>query len=61
MGFISRHIMPLVINNLRGRHTHMYTQTFAHKHTDVHTEIILRNQAHAEHRPAHAWFKVTAL
>ena len=30
MGFISRHITPLVINSLVGRHTHANT----HTHTD---------------------------
>ena len=34
---ISHHIMPLVINVLRGRHTHT--------HTDAQTKTILRNQA----------------
>ena len=38
LGSISRHITPLVINSLRGRHTHV------HMHTDVRTETILRNQ-----------------
>ena len=49
MGSISRHIMPLVSNSLRGGHTHTY------KHSR--TEAILRNQVHAGHRPALAWFK----
>ena len=34
MGSISRHIMPLVINSLRGGHTHTHT----HKHTHTHTD-----------------------
>ena len=55
MGFISRHIMPLVINSLGGRHTH----THKHTHTDVRTGTISRNQARAGLRPAHAWFKNT--
>ena len=42
------HIMPLVINSLRGGDTHTHTHT--HIHTDIHTESILRNQAYA-------WFK----
>ena len=46
MGFISHHIMPLVINSFRGGHTH----------TDVRTETILRNQVHAGCRLAHNWF-----
>ena len=53
MGSISCHIMPLVINSLRGRHT--YTNT----HTDVCTETILRNQGHAGLWPACTWFKNT--
>ena len=49
MGFMSRHITPLVINSLGGGHTqtHTYTYTHTHKHTDVLTETILRNLAHA--------------
>ena len=45
MRSLSHHIMPLVINSL-GANT--YTNT--HTHTDVRTETILGNQAHA-------WFK----
>ena len=44
MGSISCHIMPLVINSL-GADTHTHKHT--HTHTDIHTETILRNQAHA--------------
>ena len=55
MGSISRHIMPLVINSLRGRHTHTQTNTHAYRHSR--TEAILRNQVHAGRRPALAWFK----
>ena len=40
MGFISCHIMPLVINNLRGGHTH--TQAY-------NTEPFLKNQACGQH------------
>ena len=47
MGSISHHITPLVINSLRGGHTHIL------KFTD---KAILRNQAHAGLWPAHAWF-----
>ena len=47
MGFISHHIIPLVINSLGGGHTH--THIHEHTQTDVHTETILRNQAHAGH------------
>ena len=36
MGSISSHIMPLVINTLRGGDTH--TQTHTHKHTQTHTQ-----------------------
>ena len=45
------HITPLVINSLKGGHTHTYTQIHTHTHTDIHTETILRNQAHA-------WLKI---
>ena len=48
MGFISCHITPLVINGLRGGHTHK------HAHTHIRTETILRNQA-----PMRAWFNKT--
>ena len=34
MGSISRHITPLVINNLGGGHTHTLTHTHANTHTD---------------------------
>ena len=47
--------MPLVINNLRGGHTHI------HMHTDVHTETILRNQVHIGLRPAHAWYNFSSV
>ena len=38
MGSISHHIMPLVINSLGDKHTHMHTQThrLSHTHTDTH-------------------------
>ena len=44
--------MPLVINSLGGgdTHTHNTTTQYTHTHTDIHTETILSNQAHA-------WFK----
>jgi len=29
-GSISHHIMPLVINSLRGGHTHTHTRTYSH-------------------------------
>ena len=37
--------MPLVINSLRGGHTH----------AEIRTETILRNQVHTGYRPACAW------
>ena len=53
MGSISQNIMPLVIDSLRGGHTHTYT----HMHTDVCTETISRNQACISLRPLLTWFK----
>ena len=53
MGSISHHITPLVINSLRGGHTHMQ----AHTRILSQTEAILRNQAHAGLWPACTWFK----
>jgi len=47
-GSISHHIMPLVINNLGGGHTHT--------HTDIVEKVISRNQLHASLRPARNWF-----
>ena len=35
MGFISRHITPLVINSLGGGHTHTNTHTHTHIHTSA--------------------------
>ena len=40
MGSISRHITPLVINSLGGRHTHANTHT--HTHTHMHTDNLYR-------------------
>ena len=64
MGSISHYIMPLVINSLGGRHTHMQTHTHMHTHRRKHTqayrrswtEAILRNPVCTGLRPAHAWF-----
>jgi len=47
-GSISHHIMPLVINSLRGGHTHTHTHI-------ARTKAISRNQSHAGLWPAHAW------
>ena len=59
MGSISHHITPLVINSL-GADTYTNTHTQTHTHTQAYrrsrTEAILRNQAHASHRPVRAWF-----
>ena len=55
MGSISHHITPLVINSLRGGHTH--TQAYRHSWT----EAILRNQACTSRRPARTWFKNNSL
>ena len=44
MGFISHHIMPLVINSFGGGHTHANTHTHI---PTICTESIIRNQAHA--------------
>ena len=46
---------PLVINSLRGGHTHTHTHTYTHSWT----EATLRNQAHASLWRVHAWFKNT--
>ena len=40
-----------------GADTHTYTNTRTRTHTNIHTETILRNQAHAGQQPAHAQFK----
>ena len=37
MGSMSPHIMPLVINNLEGKHTHTHTHTHIHTHTHMQT------------------------
>ena len=50
MGSISRHIMPLVTNNLGGRYTHI------HMHTDVCTETIWRDKVHVGLRLACSQF-----
>ena len=44
MGSISHHVMPLVINTLRGRHTH--TDAHAHTHTHTHTNIHIHTCTH---------------
>ena len=64
MGSISRHIMPLVINSLGGRHTHTHTHTHIHIHKHTHilmirTGSILRNQVRTGLWPARTWFKNT--
>ena len=43
MGFISRRIMPLVINNLRGKHTHIHTHTNTHTQTHTYTHTHTHN------------------
>ena len=58
MRSISRHIMPLVINDLGGGHTHTHTHANTHIHIQtIRTKAILQNQAHAGRRPVRAWFK----
>ena len=37
MGFISHHIMTLVIISLGGGYTHTHTHTLTHRHTHTHT------------------------
>ena len=53
--------MPLVINSLgEDTYTHAHTQTHIQTHTYIptfHTELILRNQACTDQRPAYTWFK----
>ena len=46
------YITPLVINSLRGGHTHKHTHTYRHPHRNI-----LRNQARAGLWLARAWFK----
>ena len=53
--------MPLVINSLGGWWTHTNTHMQTRTYTDICTETILRNQAHAFHRPACTWFKISKL
>ena len=53
MRSISRHITPLVIDSLGRGHTHTHTQA---RIPTIRTGSILRNQARAGLRPAHAWF-----
>jgi len=50
-GSISHHIIPLVINSLRGRHTHVCIQTSG-------TKAISRNQLCTDLWLAHALFKI---
>ena len=52
MGFISRHIMSLVINSLGCGHTHIHARI-----ATICTGSILRNYVRAGHRPALAGFK----
>ena len=51
------HIMPLVIDSLRGRHTcihiHMNARTHAHMHAHTHERTHARTRAHT-HVPTHA-------
>ena len=53
MGFISRHIMPLVINSLGGGHTHMRVHVHTHTHTHTHTLHGQTNYRHAGQRMTH--------
>ena len=53
MGSISHHITPIVINSLKGGHTH--TNTHAYRRSR--TEAILRNQARTSLQPMHASLK----
>jgi len=50
----SHHIMPLVINNLGGGHTHTHTYICIQT---LRTKAISRNQSCASLQPAPAWFK----
>jgi len=50
-GSISHHNTPLVINSLRGGHTHTHAGILTSW-----TKAISRNQLHAGQRPVHAWF-----
>ena len=44
MGSTSHHIVPLIIDRLRGGHTHAYAH--AHTNSDILTKAILRNQVY---------------
>ena len=52
MGFISCHIIPLVINSFRGgdtcthTHTHAHTHTHTHTHTHLHTHTNTHTLTH---------------
>ena len=52
MGSISCHTMLLVINSLKGTHTHIHTHTHAHTHTDTHTD--LKNKSNFK-KPGVCW------
>ena len=47
------HIMPLVINSLRGRHTYIHTHTHIHKYKHIHTQT----HTHTYRRPHRNNFK----
>ena len=55
IGFILHYITPRVINSLQGRHSYVHKYTCTH--TDICTEIILKNQVCACHKQAHTWLK----
>ena len=44
MGSISHHIMPLVINSLKGGHTHTHRHTHTHTHTQTQMQTSVQKQ-----------------
>ena len=40
--------MPIVINSLRGGHTHTHTHTLTHTHTNTHTHTHIHTHTHTQ-------------
>jgi len=58
-GFISYHIMPLVINSLGGGHTHTHTHAHTHTHMHVHTHTDIADKSNFK-KPVARWPKASA-